>query len=106
MIFNHQPAQPTVKKPKRSGTRTKTIEEKSALYLGDFDAVIRELAEHNPSKIKEVMTWPVRDGLICLEHKIKQNAIETFKHQQLIWALLAPHCKDAEQPTAPDFLYD
>lgn len=76
------------------------------MYLGDFDAVIRELAEHNPSLIKAVMQYPIRDGLLLLEYKMKQQAVENFKHQQIVWAMLAPHSKDAKPPELPDFLLD
>lgn len=104
MIFNAKPVKPSKPSKHSNPSTLLTPVEKSAHNFGDFDAVIRELAEHDPSKFKWALSLPIRDGLLLLEHRMKMEAVEAFKHQQLLWALLAPHCKNSEPPEVPEIL--
>lgn len=47
-----------------------------------------------------VLRWPIREALLRYVHDLKAAALEAYRHETLIWAILSPYQKKAEK--APD----
>ena len=47
----------------------------------------------------------MREAFEAMVQRIRRQAIEGYRHEQLIWALLAPHSKkQAKPPELPSIL--
>lgn len=67
--------------------------------------MLRDLAGHDYARYAEVARWPVREAACAFIERMKEQAGRAFRHEQLIWALLAPHAeKKTEAPKLPDLL--
>lgn len=60
--------------------------------------MVRELAEYDYDRYQAVLRWPVREAFEAMVYRIQQKAFEAHRHEQLMWALLAPHSKKQQKP--------
>lgn len=66
--------------------------------LGDWDLLVRELADWDFARAQELMGFPVRELLLAYLALLKERAREAYEHDLQVWAALAPH---QEKPTKP-----
>lgn len=62
--------------------------------------MVRELADYDYDRYEAVLRWPMREAFEAMVHRIRQKAMEAYRHEQLVWALIAPHAK--KQPKPPE----
>jgi hypothetical protein len=64
------------------------------------------LAGYDPDQLDRVLDWDVRDGLLAIEARMKDEAMADHRHAELIWAVLAAggKSKDDRGPTPPPIL--
>jgi hypothetical protein len=69
--------------------------------------MVRELADFDPRRMREVARWGLRDALIAFVHRIREQARVQYRHDLLVWASTAPHsAKKIEPPKPPRLLKD
>jgi len=83
--------------PKR-GSETHAFADRGATTYGEWTSVIRLIAHHNPDRANYVLTWFIRDGLLCAVELQREAAERQYMNQLQIWATLAPHQKQAPRP--------
>lgn len=59
---------------------------------------MRVLADHDYDRAQQVADWPIREGLLALTERMRDQAIETFRHEQIFWALKVPILKTKPKP--------
>lgn len=66
---------------------------------------MRELAGHDYDRAQCVAQWPIREGLLAIEHRLRTLALESYRHARLEWLLSIPVSKNAPpEPPRPDLL--
>jgi hypothetical protein len=45
-----------------------------------------------------VFRWPVREALLAFLDHLKKEAVEQYRHECLMWAVLNPHRKKSKSP--------
>ncbi len=63
--------------------------------------MLHELAGYDPLRLGVIRTWPLREALLCYVHLLKAAAMREYRHQVLLWGLLAPHGKEKRKPPRP-----
>jgi hypothetical protein len=48
------------------------------------------------------MRWPLREGLISYREIARERALEQYRHDRLLWAVLAPHFSAKDRPSPPE----
>lgn len=67
--------------------------------------MVRELAGYDYDKAQQVLLWPVREALLAFEERLRQQALDSYRHELLVWAVMAPHAKKVpEAPALPSIL--
>lgn len=56
------------------------------------------LAEATQQRPGAVRRWEVREGLALWRQLLRSQAAASWRHAELVWALLAPHQKKAGKP--------
>jgi len=68
---------------------------------------VREVAGWDFGKAREVARWPLREVLLAFLERMKDRALEGYRHECLMWGVLEPHrAKEHKQkpPAVPDIL--
>lgn len=52
----------------------------------------------------EVARWPIREALLAYLDKVRDEALDQFRHEMLTFAILAPWSKNAKPPKPPEIL--
>lgn len=66
---------------------------------------MRELAGYDHGKVREVLRWPLREGLLSYVSRLRERARQDYYVSVLSWAVQAPYAsKDAKPPTMPKIL--
>jgi hypothetical protein len=68
--------------------------------VGDWDALVRELAGHDPARMVAVVRWPVREALLAYVDRMKQAELEQFRWNTLTWWVSADKVKKPGKPPA------
>jgi hypothetical protein len=61
---------------------------------------VREVARHDPARIDAVLDWPLRDLFLAFAERMRQAALERYRAELLVWAVLAPYQKRPPKPPA------
>ena len=61
---------------------------------------MREVAGHDPERIERVLDWPLRDIFVAFSERTRQAALERYRAELLVWAVLAPYQKRPPKPPA------
>jgi hypothetical protein len=83
--------------------------ERWGLNFGEWNLLVRELADWNPSRYDEITSWPIREALLSYEQKLRRDAIEEFRFDVMIHTLRGPWVKkpsDNKAPKVPEILRD
>lgn len=59
---------------------------------------MRDIAGHDPRRAEEVMDWPLRDIFLAFIERMRQAAVERYRAELLVWAVLAPYQKRSQKP--------
>jgi hypothetical protein len=63
------------------------------------------LADWDPERAREVIRWPLREALLSYLAHLRKEAMENYRTELLVWAVLAPYGKrKTEPPRTPDVL--
>ncbi len=63
------------------------------------------MADWNPVHAREVVRWPLREALLAYLARLRKEAMENYRTELLVWAILAPYAKrKTDPPRAPDIL--
>lgn len=63
--------------------------------------MVRVIAEYNVARYPEVLRWPLAEGLLAFEHRMKQDARHDYELQLVTWAILA-QSGASRQKSPPD----
>jgi hypothetical protein len=66
--------------------------------LGEWGHVIRTLADYDPDALERVLHWPIREGLMAYQARLRREAAQRYSEELTIWAILAPHTKKRSKP--------
>lgn len=61
---------------------------------------MRELAGYDYDKYQTVLRWPVREAFEAMVNLLRKQALDAYRNEYIVWALLAPHAK--KQPKPPE----
>ena len=61
---------------------------------------MRELAGYDYDKYQAVLRWPLREAFEAMAQHLRKQALDAYRHEYIVWALLAPHAK--KQPKPPE----
>lgn len=83
-----------------------TLEVRGSRQFGEWDDLVRVLAEYNPGLFDQVLSWPLRDALLALEHRKREEALVAYRHEQVLFTLQAPYVKKGQlkPPRVPAIL--
>ncbi|MGH9716404.1 MAG: hypothetical protein ACRD4R_06725 [Candidatus Acidiferrales bacterium] len=56
------------------------------------------MAGHDPTRVDAVMDWPLRDLFLAFAERMRQAALERYRVDLLVWAVLAPYQKREQKP--------
>jgi hypothetical protein len=59
---------------------------------------VRDVAAQDPARAEEVMDWPLRDLFLAFIERLRQAAVERYRAELLVWAMLAPYQKRSQKP--------
>lgn len=59
---------------------------------------MRDVAAQDPARAEEVMDWPLRDLFLAFIERLRQAAVERYRAELLVWAMLAPYQKRSQKP--------
>lgn len=62
--------------------------------------MVRELSDYDYDRALRIADWPIREGLIALSHRIREQAREGYDQSSLLWTISAPYRKRGAQPPA------
>ncbi len=48
--------------------------------------------------MQQVVRWPLREALLSYVARLKEAALQVFRFESLMWAVLAPHAKKKSNP--------
>ncbi len=71
--------------------------------------MVRELAEWNPDRYREVTRWLLREALLAYSQKLKNDAREAYRFDVLAYLLQLPWRKKgakSQAPVIPEILKD
>lgn len=85
----------------KKGVPTPERAERGSADFGDWAVLIRELSGHDYDKAQLVLCWPIREALLAYVDRLRQQALDSYRHELLVWALLAPHQKKPPEPPKP-----
>lgn len=69
--------------------------------------MIHELADYDPTRIRQVLKWPMREAMLCYLNQLKKAALEAWRHDTLCYSVIAPHStKPGKPPSPPRILRD
>lgn len=73
---------------------------------GEFTVDLLLIAEYDPERARRVYErWLLTELLDKIEHAAKTAAVEQYRYEMVLWALLAPHAKKGtKQPELPRIL--
>lgn len=60
--------------------------------------MIRSAAGYDAGRYKDVLKWPVREGLLCYVEKLKEEAADTYRMDVLLYSMGA-RSKKPDLPT-------
>lgn len=67
--------------------------------------VIRTLAGYDVQRYTEVARWNIREACIAFTAYLRREALAEYRHQTIVWAMLAPHQKEKrDAPKLPAIL--
>jgi hypothetical protein len=66
--------------------------------------MVRTIAGHDYQAAQAVMRWPLVELLHAYLHRLRQQALEDYKHRLLMWASNVAHRKDKKAPDPPSIL--
>src|SRR5690606_6481925 len=78
----------------------------SALALGTWDSIVRDVAGHDYDKAQRIAGWPVVEVLHAHVAAIRAHAAESYRHRMLVWATTVAIAKDKKPPPVPAVLTD
>ena len=88
---------PEIFEPERKGPPYK---ERGSASLGDFEALIRQVAAGDADRLRLVMAWPLRDIMLAYVECMKAAAQRGYEIEMLVWSSLAPHQRKKTDPPA------
>jgi hypothetical protein len=82
--------------------------ERAADRYGRWSGLVRELAGHDHEKAQRVVRWPLREALHAYRSRMRDCALEDYRHRLIVWAITAPYTKghDRSAPGIPKILRD
>lgn len=60
--------------------------------------MVRDVADHDAARIERVWNWPLRDIFLAYIERMRRRALERYRAELLVWAVLAPYQKRAQDP--------
>ena len=67
--------------------------------------MVRELANHDPTRIAGVLRWPLREALLAYVQRLRVQALAEWRHAELCYVAVAPHStKPGNPPKEPRVL--
>lgn len=52
----------------------------------------------------EVARWPIREALLAYLDKVRAETLDQYRHEVLIFSMVAPWSKNAKPPKLPEIL--
>jgi hypothetical protein len=73
---------------------------------GRWAGLVRELADQDHEKAQRILRWPLREALHAYRSRMRQYALEDYRHRLIVWAITAPYVKGADRraPALPAIL--
>jgi hypothetical protein len=73
---------------------------------GEWNDVVRGLANYDPTRYAEVLRFPLTEALNCYEQQLRGDARRDHEYMVLIWAVLNSHGmgKKSKPPNLPAIL--
>lgn len=73
---------------------------------GRWGGLVRELAGHDHEKAQRVLRWPLREALHAYRSRMRDHALEDYRHRLIVWAITAPYVKGGDRgaPALPKIL--
>jgi len=53
---------------------------------GEWDDVVRAVAEHRADRFDRLLTWRLRDLLLAYRWRVREDALAHWRHDVLVWA--------------------
>jgi hypothetical protein len=66
--------------------------------------MVRTLCGYDIDRYTVARRWPLREALISMEFRAREQALAQYRWEMAIWAALAPHSKNSKQPKPPEVL--
>lgn len=93
---------------RRRARGTETIEEQrqEAQELdgryGQWAGMVRAVAGFDHDKAQRILGWPLSEALEAFEDVLRRDALAQFRHEEQVWALLAPHVPKGSRKRPPE----
>jgi hypothetical protein len=74
--------------------------------MGEWGAMVRDLADYDPGRYAQVLKWPLAEALSAYEAGLKADAAHDYETQVKVWSTLAATgaTKEKKPPKLPDIL--
>jgi len=76
----------------------------SALDLGPWDGLLRDLSGGDYARACEIARWPVVEVLHAYMHRLKSMAADEYRQRILVWASIARAGSKRRAPEPPAIL--
>ena len=63
--------------------------------------MIRELAGYDNDRARAILRWPIREGLIAYRERVRELALEDWRHAMLVWAIRTQWVAKGKRPRPP-----
>ena len=75
---------------------------------GRWGGLVRELSDHDHAKAQRVLRWPLREALSAYRSRMREQALEDYRHRLILWAIREPNLKESDRrpPSIPPILRD
>lgn len=60
--------------------------------------MVRDVAGHDPARVEETWNRPLRDVFLAYIEQMRRRALERYRAELLVWAVLAPYQKRGQSP--------
>ena len=68
---------------------------------GSWTELVTELAGGDHERAERIFRWPLRVALRSYRRRVRELAMEDYRHRLLCWSVLAPHTAKGSRPKPP-----